>query len=504
MNSPPTSNATGRVPLRLSLLLSVAAFAAGAIGMRWYLHSGGPPEVPQPDSHAGASRSPGGETESAGQIEFPEERWESAGIEVAPARAGAFTRTVEMTGAITLNEDQIAHIYPMVEGTVDKVSFRLGQSVKADELLLTVHSREVGQAKLDYYQAQLQLEMAEAKNNLQKEISANAKELLVALRKGESINAIETQFRNRPMGDFRERLLAAYSSYLKSQADVSRLEGLSESGAVSGAQFLTAQANRNADLATFQSRIEQIEYELKTTQLLSSQAVREADTLVAVASTSLRILGCNDAEIAEVDPAKQGETISHYSIRAPFNGTVISKDVVLSEQVRPDAMLLSIADLSTVWINADVYEEHVPLLSELENQTIELTNKAWPDRVFEAKVFYAGEIMDETTRTISMRAVASNAEHLLKPGMFVNIRIHAGSDESVVQTPLAAVQEHEGLQFVFVHVGDGKFERRAIEVGDSNDEAVAVKSGLQEGDSVVVKGGFILKSKLLAELLEEE
>lgn len=100
----------------------------------------------EPASRQAAKRSP------TGRLNFLKSRWESAGIEVAPTRASAFTRTVEMTGAVTLNEDQIAHIYPMVEGTVDKVLFRLGQSVKADELLLTVHSREVGQAKLDYYQ----------------------------------------------------------------------------------------------------------------------------------------------------------------------------------------------------------------------------------------------------------------------------------------------------------------------------------------------------------------
>ncbi|MFN9916822.1 MAG: hypothetical protein ACK53L_29810, partial [Pirellulaceae bacterium] len=90
------------------------------------------------------------------------------------------------------------------------------------------------------------------------------------------------------MGDFRERLLASYSSYLKSQADVLRLEGVSNSGAISAKQLLAAQATRNADLATFQARIEQIEYEMATSLLMASQAVKEAETRVAVAATNLR------------------------------------------------------------------------------------------------------------------------------------------------------------------------------------------------------------------------
>jgi cobalt-zinc-cadmium efflux system membrane fusion protein len=206
----------------------------------------------------------------------------------------------------------------------------------------------------------------------------------------------------------------------------------------------------------------------------------------------------------EIDLTEQGETISHYSIRAPFSGTVVSKDVVLREQVRPDDMLFSIADLSTVWVTTDIYEEHVPLLETLAGQKVTIRVAVYPEQTFEADVFYTGEIMDEATRTIAMRAIANNPNRMLKPGMFVTVEFPVHNESDALQIPLSAIQEHEGQKFVFVHDDGGRFERRNIQVGETNQDSLIVLDGLQLGESVVTKGGFILKSRLLASLLGEE
>lgn len=438
------------------------------------------------------------------EVSYPQDQWSTASIELKTVQRASFTKPLSLTGTVSLNQDRIAHIYPIVDGTVDQVSANLGQQVKSGELLAVIHSREIGDAKLKLYQVRLQQEMAAVKDQLQQQIAANASELIEALRDDRPIYEIESLFRSRSMGDYRERLLAAYSNFLKSQADVNRLESVSDSGAVSGKQLLAAKANLNADRAVYQSRIEQIEYEIATSKLLTSQALKEAETQVAVAATSLRILGCSEEEIESIDPAAQGETISHYSVRAPLDGTVIMKHVVLKEQVRPEDQLLSIADLSTVWITADVYEENVSHLTKLVDQEIRLQSEAWPGETFTAKVFYAGDIMDEATRTISMRAVANNDHQKLKPGMFVSIHFDQPIASDVIVVPLTAIQEYEGKQFVFLHAGDGQFVRREITVGEMNPSEAIVRDGLQEGDSVVVQGGFILKSLLLAEVMGGE
>jgi cobalt-zinc-cadmium efflux system membrane fusion protein len=123
--------------------------------------------------------------------------------------------------------------------------------------------------------------------------------------------------------------------------------------------------------------------------------------------------------------------------------------------------------------------------------------------VFEARIFYTGDIVDAETRTISMRAVADNAERKLKPGMFVTVELPAAARATVLQVPPAAVLEHEGRPFVFVHVGGDDFERRDVVVGRRTPQAAEIRQGLASGDEVVVSGGFALKSRMLSALLAE-
>lgn len=490
----------------LNLTIALAGvFLAGIFISRWYYSpTDESASSVVTDSDQELSADPEGSGLPSDTIQLPETQWELSGIRMEPVVSRPFEKRIDLTGRISLNQDRIAHIYPMVEGTVDQVFVGLGEEIKANDKLVVIHSREIGEAKLRLYQARLSHEIAVVKDQLQKEIAANSRELITALREQRPVLELEPLFRSRSMGDYRERLLAAYSNFLKSQADVTRLEGITASGAVSGKQLLAAEANRNADLATFQARIEQIEYEITTALLLSSQAVKQAETEIAVSATSLRILGVDEEDIASVDPAEQGETISHYTLRAPFDGIVITKDVVLREQVRPDVLVMSVADLNSVWISADVYQEHISLLRTLENQEIEVRSDAWPGEQFSAKVFYTGEIMDEATRTISLRAVANNPEKKLKPGMFVTVSLPGESSAESLQVPLEAVQEHAGTKFVFVHSGGDSFRPVDVTLGASNATNVMVVEGLQAGDSVVTAGGFILKSLMLEELMGEE
>lgn len=156
-----------------------------------------------------------------------------------------------------------------------------------------------------------------------------------------------------------------------------------------------------------------------------------------------------------------------------------------------------------MWVTADVFEEHLPLLKQLTGRTIKLRSNSWPGKPFEAKVFYTGDIVHESSRSVSMRAVADNHEGSLKPGMFVNVEFPSLEVQDVLQVPLASVFDHEGKSFLFVHVGGSKFARHDVEVGRRNNTACEITSGLQPGEQVVTAGGFALKSQMLAELLAE-
>jgi cobalt-zinc-cadmium efflux system membrane fusion protein len=135
---------------------------------------------------------------------------------------------------------------------------------------------------------------------------------------------------------------------------------------------------------------------------------------------------------------------------------------------------------------------------------VSIVNEAWPNRTFTAKVFYTGEIMDEKTRTIALRAIAENSDRLLKPGMFVNVVIPGIQSGSAMTVPDEAIQEHEGKKFVFVQVQDTQFDRREVQLGQKAQGRTVILKGIGPKDQVVVQGAFVLKSRMLAELLGEE
>jgi membrane fusion protein, heavy metal efflux system len=443
-------------------------------------------------------------TEPGGNlIVFPKESWAAANIVLEPAKPTEFSQVIELTGKIALNDDHVAHVFPMVEGRVEEVKIQFGDRVKKGDLLVVVQSKEVGEGMLELYKHRIQKEFIETKDRWTQEVTTNTLALIELMRSGADIDEIETQLSNRSMGEYRDQLMSAYISNYKSRKDVDRLEPLSERGAVAGKQLLEAESDLNAARATLQSFKEQIQQDAKQAAAISAQAVKEIQTTVAVDETNLKILGFDDAALANLDPAQQGEAISHYPVYAPFDGTIITKDVVLLERVGPERQILSIADLSTVWVSADIYDEHLPLLRQLENAAINIRADAWPDKQFQAKVFYTGDLVDESSRTISLRAIADNGEGHLKPGMFVKVQIPSNKRNDVLQVPNAAIQEHEGKSFVYVNVSSDKFERRDVVIGARNSESTEIVAGLNAGEQVVIDGGFALKSRMLAELLAE-
>jgi cobalt-zinc-cadmium efflux system membrane fusion protein len=497
--------------MRFAALL---ALLAGLAGGGFYLFRSQPPEAgrdtalsrssePQIETAAEAAAASGEASSADDAIAFARDNWEAAGLRIQPVTQSTLLESIRLTGKVTLNEDRLAHVFPLVEGRVDEVLVRFGQSVRKGDLLVVVQSKEVGQGMLQLFQDRLRLEFAEARNRWVQDVGRNTQEMIARMRASASVDEIEQALKDRPMGEYREKLMSAYVSFLKAQAHMQRLSPLSESGAVPTRQILEAESELNATRATLQSLLEQIAQDTVQEAKLAAQSVRELQTGVAVSETNLRILGFEDADLAEVNPSRQGERLSHYPVTAPFDGTVISKDVVLLEQVAPERQILTIADLSTVWVTADIYETHLPLLSQLSNQTIHLTCDAWPGRRFEARIFYTGDVVQESTRTIALRAIAENPDRLLKPGLFVTVELPGLNTGSVLQVPLSALQDHEGKSFVFVQSGDDSFVRRDVTPGRRNQEAVEILSGLQNGERVVVEGGFALKSRMLAELLAE-
>lgn len=238
--------------------------------------------------------------------------------------------------------------------------------------------------------------------------------------------------------------------------------------------------------------ISQAEFQKREAEVKSARAeAREAQA-------RLRVLGMREDDIEHLD---REQTIrSSVPIRAPFDGRVISRNIARGEVVETTHKLFAVADLSNVWVIANVPEKDVRLIRH--GQPVEVRLTAYPQEVFHGTITYIGDVLDPATRTMRLRVVVPNPDRRLKPEMFAVVRIYTNTEPGVLSVPLSAVQRVQNDTMVFVRLDERSFEARSVKLGEESGEVVKVLDGLREGEPVVTKGAFLLKSELVKHQLE--
>lgn len=205
------------------------------------------------------------------------------------------------------------------------------------------------------------------------------------------------------------------------------------------------------------------------------------------ASDRLRLLGGS--------PNRRGNAVSTFAVTAPFAGTVIEKKATLGELASPSTPLFSVADLSRVWIQADLPEAALAKIRIGANAKVSVP--AYPNKTFSGRVGHIGASLDKDSRTVAARIEVANADGRLKPEMFATATIEATGDKrDVISLPDAAVVLLEGKPTVFVYE-QGAYEAREVEPGERIGGRTVLKSGLKAGDEVVTSGTYALKARKL-------
>ena len=211
----------------------------------------------------------------------------------------------------------------------------------------------------------------------------------------------------------------------------------------------------------------------------------------------LRLLGMNREEVNRLD---RGQALHSYvSIEAPFDSRVIARHLTKGAVVETMEKLFVVADLSDVWVTADIPERDIPFIyhDHAKPQFVEVRVLAYPKEVFEGRITYVGDVLDRVTRMMRLRIELPNAHRLLKPQMYAAIRVYSEPEPDVLMVGERAVQRVGHRTFVFVQRQAGLFEARDVKLGDSNGQQIKSLEGLQEGEQVVEEGAFVLKSELL-------
>jgi Cu(I)/Ag(I) efflux system membrane fusion protein len=233
---------------------------------------------------------------------------------------------------------------------------------------------------------------------------------------------------------------------------------------------------------------------LKTREQVQQSTIPDAreraDQLVAAARQRLTLWDLSPDDLRALDEKRQAQDAVEY--RSPVSGFVVEKQVVKGLHVMPGQSLYKVADLSTVWIEADVYETE--LTGVRVGDTATVTVDAYPDERFTGRAIYIYPYLDEKTRTNKVRFAFANRGGRLKPGMYANVELHGRGAAGLV-VPTNAVLDSGTEQIVFVAQGDGVFEPRKVKIGRRLGDTTQIAEGLKEGDQVATGATFFLDSE---------
>lgn len=215
-----------------------------------------------------------------------------------------------------------------------------------------------------------------------------------------------------------------------------------------------------------------------------------AQSLLAAAKARLQQWDIPPSEIEKLD--RTGEPITNLTINSPVSGYVTEKNALPNMYAQPDTRLYIVADLSEIWILAQVFQNDAGKIKP--GDPAEVTIDTYPGKVFTGRVDYILPQVDMATRTVPVRLVFSNSGLKLRPGMYVNVRVKLPlGRQSVV--PASAVFHSGTRNVIFAYQGDGNIQPREIELGPRVGDDVVIAKGIRAGEQIITSANFLIDSE---------
>ncbi len=428
-----------------------------------------------------------------GAVHLSPEAVKLADLELQPASAGTIYTMLEAPGEIALNGDRVAHLSPKAPGTVLKVLKVAGDKIGEGDVLAQIESAELGNAKIEYFTATLNLNMARAELERETLIHGNTQQLLDALKEDLEPEDLEKRVGGLELGEIKSKALAGHSALRLAHVSWTRAQKLKDDQIISAAALEASAKELQNAKAEYLGVREELKLNYKGRLLQSQRALSIAETAAQNARRRLHILGLSNEQIAALQSEKE-ENVALLDLRAPFAGTVLEKNIALGERAEESKDAFLIADLSTVWLNVRINANDLSSVHAGQAVQVSIPGIAG-ERA--AKVALLSPLVDEKTRTASARIVLENKDGALLPGAFVTASLVLNELKAAVTVPSAAIQNIEGKSVVFIE-GDeaGEFRSQEILVGAADGKLVEVKAGLEAGKKVVVRNSFTLKAEL--------
>jgi cobalt-zinc-cadmium efflux system membrane fusion protein len=464
------STQAGFITRNRSLLTftSILSISVIAISFMFWRHSESVTTKQKTEAEKVESKS---DTEN--EVALSSEAVSNAGIEISEVTQLSASNLLQATGTIEVNQEQTQQATPLVSGRIERINVALGNHVRAGEVLAMIASPEVAELRGKFHEEETHLAIAQRKLE---RVQKSENQVAVLQAKARLNEAETTLNRTRRLVDIdmaaKKDLVSAETAYEVAKAEYD-----------------------------FQSNIVLIR------DLQEAKAeVETAKIDLSHVRDQLRALGAPVPENEEAD--HKGNT-AVIPITAPMSGVITERMVNVGAGIESGTPLFTIANLSTIWVIANVPESEVGRLQI--GSPAEIHSKALSEAKFTGKVSYIDPQLSESTRTARVRVEVINPNEQLKVGVFVEVSFQTNLDETNAKekelfVASEAVQRIDDRSVVFIPKQNepGHFEVRDVELGQEIDARWHVIKGLAVGEHVVTKGSFALKTKLLKKQLQED
>ncbi|HIA52532.1 MAG TPA: efflux RND transporter periplasmic adaptor subunit [Candidatus Melainabacteria bacterium] len=391
------------------------------------------------------------------KVHITAEGQQAIGLRAEPVTRKRLQTTLEITGKVEPADNRINFVTSPVAGVISKIDVQQGTNVRKGQVLATLHSAEVATVVTELLdqRTSIQADITKARVQAQNDVQLQTKDIQHA------------------------------------ETDVEREQKLLDAGITARKNYI--EAVHTLDLA--KARLEGTRRQL--TQNIAALEARRA-SITEATKRRLAILGVPKNQIDKA--LSEGQVLAEVPILSPATGTIFSRDVTQGESVDTSRKLLSIVNLSPIWISLDIHPDQ---LSRVRlGQEVRIQNPVGPE--ITGTISSIASVVQESERTVHVRVVASNPKGILKPEMFVTASIITGKQaiETVV-VPAGAVIADGGKQFVYVKYGDD-FQPVLVKTGTHIRGYVEILDGLYEGDQVVVNGASQLRSQSMLSEKEAE
>lgn len=446
-------------------------------------------------------------------IKLTQDQIKASNIIISEAAKGSLSKNITLNGEIRINTNNQTHHVARASGICQKIFFNIGDKVKEGQILAVLDSAVMGQAKSEYYERFNQTAISEMNLERAKTMNQNVNKLLKSLSKMPENTDNLLKDNNSDMGEYRAKLIAAYSEFIIGKKSFDRKSKLFKDKIISENDYLNAKSAYDKARAEYFSVRDTTAYEVKQNLFEIEQGHKTDEFRMYSAEQNLRILGLDTNDIAKLNLSgavyqkecidnsciyneknakhfhTNGEMFSYVEIKAKRSGTVIARNIDLGEEAESNKTIFTISDLDSVY--ADLQASNKDLSSLKEGQQVTIISDEEDKTI--GKILTVSPIISEDTRTAMVRVLIDNHDNRFRPGSFVTGKINISADNLPIVLPKEAVQNIKGSNVVFVESIDG-FKPVDVVIGREDSGNIEIISGLKAGTRYVSKGAFTLKS----------